>query len=249
MRRVWCVLSRISIPGLFVTGTDTGVGKTLVAGAIADWFRRRGVRTGVCKPMATGCVRRREGLVSEDAEFLAHHADSKFPLNTICPQRFVEPLAPAIAAERAGGKIEWSAIDLAMRTICAGSDVMIVEGVGGIMAPVDRKQTCLDMAKWLGLPAVVVAAPWLGTINHTLLTLKALRSDKIPIAGVVVNRYPAESPGVAEETNPGAIERWGKVAVLTILPEFLGESIPEMPPDVVSAIDIVDWAAKARGAD
>jgi dethiobiotin synthetase len=241
------MLSRVPIPGLFVTGTDTGIGKTLVAAAIADWFRRRGTRVGVCKPLATGCVRRREGLVSEDAEFLAHHADSKFPLNTICPQRFVEPLAPAIAADRAGHRIEWSAIDLALRTMCAESEVMIVEGVGGIMAPVDRKLTGLDMAGWLGLPTVVVAAPWLGTINHTLLTLRALRSEKIPVAGVVINRFPPETPGVAEETNPAAIEKWGKVHVLCLVPEFQDEAIPKLPPEVVTSIDIVDWAGKVRG--
>src|SRR5436309_1284266 len=95
-------LSPVTIPGLFITGTDTGVGKTVVAGAIADWFRRRHRRVGVWKPVATGCVRRREGLVSEDAEFLAHCADAAFPLDMICPQRYAEPLAPAVAAERAG---------------------------------------------------------------------------------------------------------------------------------------------------
>src|SRR5688500_4660143 len=95
------LLRPVDIPGLLITGTDTGVGKTLVAAAVGDWFRRRGRRVGVCKPCATGCARRREGLVSEDAEFLAHHADARFPLDVICPQRYAEPLAPAVAAERA----------------------------------------------------------------------------------------------------------------------------------------------------
>src|SRR5687768_8214223 len=94
------------LPGLFITGTDTGVGKTVVAGAIADWFRRRGDRVAVLKPVGTGCVRRREGLVSEDAEFLAHCADSRHPLDLICPQRYAEPLAPAIAAERAAQPLD-----------------------------------------------------------------------------------------------------------------------------------------------
>src|SRR3982750_437405 len=95
------MLHPVPIPGLFITGTDTGVGKTVIAGAIANWFSRRGFRGSVCKPGATGCVHRREGLVSEDAEFLAHCADARHPLDLICPQRYVEPLAPAIAAERA----------------------------------------------------------------------------------------------------------------------------------------------------
>src|SRR5450432_2492460 len=111
------MLSRLPkpIPGLFITGTDTGVGKTVVAAAIANHFLRQGLRVGVCKPIATGCVHRRGGLVSEDAEFLAHHADSNMPLDVICPQRFAEGLAPAVAAERAGETIDWPAIDSAIR--------------------------------------------------------------------------------------------------------------------------------------
>src|ERR1700691_3006425 len=139
------MLKRSTIPGLFITGTDTGVGKTLVAAAVADWFRRHSFRVAVCKPIATGCDRRREGLVSEDAEFLAHHADARFPLDTICPQRFAEGLAPAIAAERAGTSIEWNAIDAVMQMMSRESDFMIVEGVGGVMVPMDRDATVLDM--------------------------------------------------------------------------------------------------------
>ena len=95
------MLQSPSIPGLLVTGTDTGIGKTVIAGAIADWFRRQRHRVAVLKPAGSGCVRRREGLVSEDAEFLAHCADARFPLDVICPVRYAEPLAPAIAGERA----------------------------------------------------------------------------------------------------------------------------------------------------
>jgi dethiobiotin synthetase len=243
------MLTRPPIPGLFITGTDTDVGKTLVAAAIANWFVRRGIRTAVCKPLATGCVRRREGLVSEDAEFLAQHADAKFSLNTICPQRFAEPLAPAIAAKRAGQKIEWNAIDTAIQTMSSQSDVLIVEGIGGILVPVDHQLTVADMAKWLGLPTVIVARAGLGTINHTLLTVAALRQAAVPIAGVVINRFPAGTPSAAEETNPPAIEKWGKVPVLCFVPQFTGSAIPDLPPDVVAAIDLVDWRAKARNAE
>src|SRR5512132_1791063 len=129
------------IPGLFVTGTDTGVGKTLVAGAIANWFHGRGARVAVLKPAATGCVRRREGLVSEDAEFLAHCADARHPLDLICPQRYAEPLAPAVAAERAGQPVDWSAIQRSIDLMSRDSEVMIVEGVGGLMVPIDERHT------------------------------------------------------------------------------------------------------------
>ena len=238
-------LSPLTLPGLFVTGTDTGVGKTLVAGAIADWFRRRRRRVGVLKPIATGCVRRREGLVSEDAEFLAHCADARVPLDVICPQRYLEPLAPAIAAERAGQPVDWAAVNRSLRMMTAASDVMIVEGVGGALVPLDANTTVLEFAQWLQLPAVVVARPNLGTINHTLLTVRTLRDAGVRVAGVVVNRYTTDGAGVAEETNPRAIEKWGKVPVLCIVPDEKLED-GKLPKGVVAAVENVDWDTFAR---
>src|SRR5450432_2736039 len=208
------MLRPIQIPGLFITATDTEVGKTVVAAAIANWFRRRGFRVGVCKPVATGCKHVREGSVSEDAELLAHCADAAAPLDVICPQRFSAALAPAVAARREGRTLDWPAIQLSLNEIAADSDVIIIEGVGGVMVPMDEKFLVRDMIQWLGLPTVVVARPGLGTINHTLLTLSALREAKIPIAGVVINRYPAESASIVEETNLRLIEKWGKTPLL-----------------------------------
>ena len=236
------MLQRIRIPGLFITGTDTEVGKTVIAAAIANWFRRRGFRVGVCKPAATGCKRVREGLVSEDAELLAHCADAAFPLDVICPQRLAEALAPAIAAERTGKPLDWEAIDRSLREISSASDVLIVEGVGGAMVPMDGKHLLLDVMRWLGLPAVVVARPGLGTINHTLLTLSALREAKVPIAGVVINRYPADSAGILEETNLRAIEKWSRVPLLTVVPDERFTP-PQLPPGIIAAVERVDWAA------
>ena len=233
------------IPGLLISGTDTGIGKTLIAGAIAAHLRRQGIRVGVLKPAASGCAHRREGLVSEDAEFLAHCADAPHPLDLIAPQRFAEPLAPAIAAERMRTTLDWDAIQRSIDFIARDSDVVIIEGVGGIMVPMDAKHTMLDVALWLKLPAVVVARPNLGTINHTLLTVNALRDADVKVAGVVVNRYPAEMPGVAEETNPGAIEKWGKVPVLCIVPDVKEAIGLRMPEDVAAAVATVDWAGLA----
>lgn len=234
------MLQRITIPGLFVTATDTGVGKTVIAGAIAHHLVRHGVRVAVCKIAATGCVRRREGLVSEDAEYLAACADSPHSLETICPQCFIDPLAPAVAAERENRELDWQAIDRSLRRMSADSQAIIVEGVGGIMVPMDAKHTVLDVAEWLGLPSIIVARPALGTINHTLLTANALKSRGISVAGVVINRYPTDTPGLAEETNPRAIEKYGKLKVLTIVPEALRIG-PPPPLGIVEAIDRVDW--------
>src|SRR3954468_11107678 len=104
------MLHPIPIPGLFVTATDTDVGKTVIAGAIANHFLRAGARVAVSKPIATGCVQRREGLVSEDAELLASCADARFPLHLSAPVRYKEPLAPAVAADRANEPVDWHAI-------------------------------------------------------------------------------------------------------------------------------------------
>jgi dethiobiotin synthetase len=234
------VLDRLNIPGLFITGTDTEVGKTVVAGAIANWFRRKGARVAVCKPAATGCVKRREGLVSEDAEFLAACADSPHPLDLICPERFVEPLAPAVAAQRAGAKLDWESINRSLTLMSAGSDVMIVEGVGGLLVPMDDRHTVLDMVNWLNVPVVTVARPTLGTINHTLLTLSALRAAGHRPAGVVINRYPIDAAGIVEETNLRAIEKWGKTSVLAVVPDEPIRGVT-LGPNITGAIDTVNW--------
>lgn len=180
-------LSALSIPGLFVTGTDTGVGKTVVAGAIANWFKRRQKKVAVCKIAATGCEMRREGLVSEDAEFLAVCADARHPLDLIAPQRYSEPLAPAIAAERAKRPIDWFLINNSIRLMSRGSDLMIVEGVGGVMVPLDEEHTVLDWMVALDAPAIVVAGTYLGTISHTLTALDALKRADVKIAALVLN--------------------------------------------------------------
>ena len=226
---------------MFVTGTDTGIGKTVVAAGIANCLHRRGRRVAVCKPVATGCVHRREGLVSEDAEFLAQHADTLHPLDLICPQRFAEPLAPAVAADRAKTSLDWCAIDRAIGLMSRDSDVMIVEGVGGVMVPMDDKHLVRDMIQWLSLPAVVVARAGLGTINHTLLTIEALRSKGIEVAGVIINRYPVDGANVAEETNPRVIEKSAKTPILCLIPEYKGAMGPNLPTDITEPLERVDW--------
>jgi dethiobiotin synthetase len=240
------MLSPVSIPGLFVTATDTEVGKTVITGAIANYFLRQGARVAVSKPVATGCVHRREGWVSEDAEFLASCADARFPLDLICPQRYREPLAPAVAADRAKQPLDWSAIDRSLKLMTRESDVIVVEGIGGILVPIDQQYTTLDIARWLKLSAVVVARPNLGTINHTLMTLEMLRRAGVAIAGVVINRYPAESASVAEETNPRYIEKFGQVPILAIVPDEPTLKRPPLPPSITSPIDMVDWFRFAK---
>jgi dethiobiotin synthetase len=224
--------------GLFITGTDTGVGKTVVAGALAAVLHRGGVDVGVMKPVATGCVRRREGLVSEDAEFLAHAADAPEPLEEICPIRFAEPLAPTVAAARAKIEIDLAPMWEAWRRIRDAHEVLLVEGIGGILCPVTRKVCVADIAARMNLPVLVVARPTLGTINHTALTVEAARSRGLEVAGIVINRYNRDTEDVAQLTAPDEIQRACGVAVWGLVPDD-PQTVPakaEIGEDVLAAV-------------
>lgn len=207
------------MPGWFVTGTDTGVGKTIVAGALARLLTVMGYRPGVFKPIATGCRRDLHlGLVSEDAEFLAHCADSPHDLSTINPVRYPGDLAPMVAAERQGVPVNWPAIDEAWLRIRSSTDWQVVEGAGGLLTPIERQSFMADLAARLALPLVIVARPGLGTINHTLLTLEAARRRSLPVAAVVINGYRPGSATLAEETNPEAISRCAGIDIPIVVP-------------------------------
>jgi dethiobiotin synthetase len=185
------------LAGLFVTGTDTGVGKTLVTGAIARALRAGGRTVEVFKPVASGCRRTREGLVSEDAEFLAACSDSRRTLAQITPVRYAAPLAPNVAAAREGRPVDLEAIFEEYRRLAGAAEVVLVEGVGGLLCPLSDDFWVIHLARMMQLPLVVVARAGLGTINHTLLTVHAARSAGLRVAGVVVNRYRLEPAGQA----------------------------------------------------
>jgi len=207
------------LPGWFVTGTDTGVGKTVIAGALAVLLRQAGQRVGVFKPVATGCRRDvRLGLVSEDAEFLAHCADSIHDLETINPVRYAAELAPMVAAQRKRRPIDWAAIQRNWQRINESSDWVIVEGVGGLLVPIDQHRSVADLAGDLELPLVIVARPGLGTINHTLLTLEAARARDLPVATIVINNYRPLSATLAQETNPEVIGRLARMRIPLVVP-------------------------------
>jgi len=205
--------------GVFITGTDTEVGKTVIAGALAILLKQRGLRVGVFKPVATGCRRDvRLGLVSEDAEFLAHCADTDATLDQINPVRYGGELAPMVAAEHTKRPIDWDAIRQQWEYHEAHNDYVIVEGAGGLLVPIDRKHNMADLAGEWKLPVVVVARTGLGTINHTLLTVEALRHRKLKLAGVIMNGYRPASATLAEETNPDVIGRLARMDIPTIVP-------------------------------
>ncbi len=231
--------------GLFVTGTDTEVGKTVIAGGIARVLKDKGQEVGVFKPVASGCRSDRGALVSPDAEFLAHCADSSETLDQICPVRFREPLAPEVAVQRGAEPIELEIIRTYYNRLAAGKEVMIVEGIGGLLVPLSQELLVADLAGQMDLPLLIVAKPGLGTINHTLLTIEAARARGLRVAGIVINSYVADTASVAEETNPAAIERASGVKVLAIVPRDLQTNVARgaIGPGVLFALQQIDYEA------
>ena len=231
--------------GLFITGTDTEVGKTVVAGGIAKVLKDRGQDVGVFKPIASGCRSDRGVLVSRDAEFLAHCADSAQTLDHICPVRFREPLAPEVAVRRGAEPIELEVIRTYYNRLASEKDVMIVEGVGGLLVPLGKDLLVANLVGQMDLPLLIVAKPELGTINHTLLTIEAARARGLRVAGIVINSYVADTASVAEETNPAAIERASGVKVLAIVPRDLQTNMGRgiVGPDVQFALEQIDYEA------
>jgi dethiobiotin synthetase len=204
--------------GIFITGTDTGVGKTYVAAGIAAELRRRRVAVGVMKPAETGCPRRNNRMVPRDAIRLMKAAGVRDPLSLVNPYRFQKPLAPSVAADLAGKKIDPDKIITAYKKLSRRHEFMIIEGAGGIMVPLSENYLFLELARELGLPVMVVARPVLGAINHTLLTISALRERGTVIAGVVINYAEGRKGGLAAKTSPGVIESISGTGILGIVP-------------------------------
>ncbi len=204
--------------GIFITGTDTGIGKTYVAAGIASALKRSGINVGVMKPAETGCAVRKGRMIPQDALRLSEAAGVRDSLALVNPYRFRKPLAPAVAADIERKIIDPGKIISAYRTLSQRHDFMIVEGAGGIMVPLQGTYTYLDLAGALGLPVVVVARPSLGTINHTALTLAAIAQRGLFVAGIVINYAQGRKTGLAEKTSPPVIESLCGTRILGIVP-------------------------------
>lgn len=203
--------------GLFVTATDTGVGKTEVACAIVRSARAAGLDVVGMKPAQAGLV---PGEAS-DAERLRAAAAGVEPLEAICPYSFAAPLAPAVAARLEGRAVALERILEAARALAARHEAVLVEGAGGLLVPLTERETYADLAVALGLPALVVARAGLGTVNHVALTVEALRARGVPLAGIVLNRTgAADDPSVPY--NAAEIARLTNCEPLATLP-FVGD--------------------------
>ncbi|HJX31529.1 MAG TPA: dethiobiotin synthase [Thermodesulfobacteriota bacterium] len=203
--------------GLFVTGTDTGVGKSIVTGGLAAVLREQGANVGVMKPVETGCLHDDGSFFPADAQFLKDMSGVDALLEEIVPYQFKEPLAPSVAAEREGITIDSNQLVKKFEHIFRHHDFMLVEGAGGLLVPLYQKFLFIDLVKLFKLPVLIVSRATLGTINHTLLTLRAARAEKVPVSGIVINNLSPER-SVASETNPEVIARLVDVPVWGVLP-------------------------------
>jgi dethiobiotin synthetase len=199
--------------GLFVTATDTGVGKTEVACAIVSEARARGVDAVGMKPAQSGAV---PGEPS-DADLLRAASGDVEPLDAVCPYAFAAPLAPAVAARVEGREVSFARVLEAARSLASRHAAVVVEGAGGLLVPLTERETYADLAVALALPVLLVARAGLGTVNHTALTVEALRRRGLAVAAIVLNRTaPGDDPSVPH--NAGEIARATGIAPIAVLP-------------------------------
>ncbi len=229
--------------GFFITGTDTGVGKTAVTAGLAANLKHRGFNVGIMKPFQTGCVERFHGRVSVDAFFAMQVAGITDPINIVNPYCLEPPLAPRIAAEMTGVNIEIDKISLAYRELCKRHDFMLVEGAGGIMVPITGRFLMADLAILLDLPVLIVARPGLGTVNHTLLTIEYAKSKGLQIAGIIINGLDRAETDPAENTNPGLIEELSGIPVVGLISRDAGLDVDQYNPGQIIRLvgDGFDW--------
>lgn len=210
--------AKMSSPrGLFVTGTDTNVGKTHIATMIIRDLRVGGHRVGAYKPACSGAITDCTGVRWDDLERLRSALGTDVPDDLICPQRFLAPLAPTMAAQAEGRQVDFDLLIQGANRWHPHADLLIVEGAGGLLAPVAEAKTVADLALALEYPLIIVARCGLGTINHTLLTVEAAQLRGLSVAGVVLNQsHPADDFSLAE-SNAAAIAAYGRVPILGML--------------------------------
>jgi dethiobiotin synthetase len=203
--------------GIFITGTDTGVGKTIIAAGILRALKKKGINAGAMKPIETGC-----SPLPADGLFLREVAGMDDPVEMVAPVRFAHPLAPLVASELEGTNVDMNSIMNAHAALAAKYDFLVIEGAGGLMAPVMRKTLSAfymaDLIKALGLPAVVVARAGLGTINHSLLTVMHALREGIEVLGVILNFSQPPVNTLAEQTNPEVLAQLCPVPILGVVP-------------------------------
>ncbi len=220
---------------LLITGTDTGVGKTLVGCGLAAALTERGKSVGVLKPAETGCALQDGEFVPEDALRLAAFARSSLPVAELCPYRFAPPLAPSVAADMAGVQIDPQRIRALFHQRRAQHDVMLVEGAGGLLVPLVGRYSFADLARELEVAVLLVVGSKLGALNHALLTLHCARAMRLPVAGYIVN-HPFATADLAMQTNVRTLAGLTDVPCRGVIPFTTLSGAPEQDRPRLAAL-------------
>ena len=192
---------KLKYRGVFVTGTDTSVGKTMVAAGLVGLLREHGFNVGVMKPVASGAIECDSGkLISQDVEMLVKFSGVEDPWELINPYCLATPVTPALAAKIEGVIFDFERIRHCFEVISANHEFIVVEGASGVMSPLTDNLVVADLIGMLDLPSIIVSHPDQGTINHTLLTIECLKHRNLEVLGFFLNRFP-DSPNLAESTN------------------------------------------------
>jgi len=220
--------------GFFITGTDTGVGKTIISAALIKAVQMLGLKSCGMKPIETSCSKQKfkvqssklkvqdRDLTPHDGTFLKKISGVNASLDLITPVRFENPLAPLAASEIEGRAVDLGTIKKAYQKLSLRYDAMIVEGIGGLLVPIRKNYFVLDLAADMGLPVVVVARPGLGTISHTMLTVNYALKAGLTVAGIIINHIRPPEGTPAEVTNPDIIRQISPVPLLGVFP-FLND--------------------------
>jgi dethiobiotin synthetase len=215
--------------GFFITGTDTGVGKTVITAALIKAIGLLGLNVCGMKPIETGCLKSKfkvqslkfkvqNTLLPYDGIFLRKISNVNDSLDLITPIRFKNPLAPLPASKREKVSIDFKKIQKAYTKLSKKYDIVIVEGIGGLLVPITRDCFVLDLAKDFGLPLIIVSRPGLGTINHTMLTVNCAIKEGLNVAGIIINYSHPPEGTLAEDTNPKIITQISPVPIIGIFP-------------------------------
>lgn len=233
-------------PVVFITGTDTGVGKTLVTAALARHFCASGLRVGVMKPIETGVEN--PAKLGTDATLLRWSAAATDEADAISPYRFSKAVAPCQAATEAKTIIDIDKIVNASRSLSQNKDILLIEGAGGLMVPIRGGYIMADLAKQLEATLLVVTHPRLGTLNHTLLTTYAARAMGLDLSGFIINQMP-EAPGEAEKEAPHLLASLASADLIGVLPEVHGSDQDKIEAlaEVIDKMPAYRWFLSGLG--
>jgi dethiobiotin synthetase len=224
--------------GFFITGTDTGVGKTILAAALIRYLRVKGYSVCPMKPAETGCLERDGTLIPQDGQILLEASEADLSIKEVVPFRYREPVAPMVAAEQEGRPFSATWFLKAFEEHKEKFNYIVLEGAGGAMVPLSNELLTIDLIEMTGLPVVVVAANKLGVINHTLLTVEALRRRGITISGVVLNNTTPSDDDISRKTNRQVLARLLEVPLLGEMPYLPKKDMQSLYEAFVKFLDV-----------